>query len=105
MMSSSNQLKPSGRSHSNRNRVSIHLASSAKQTGTPTAAAAGSASAHRASFSSRVHPHTPHHRRNPVFAQHTPGSANLPSSTTRFGGLSTKQVGKIFSAIASVRDH
>ncbi|WAR54985.1 hypothetical protein PtB15_4B603 [Puccinia triticina] len=99
-MGSSNHLEPSGKSHSTKNRVSIHLPSS-KQTGTPTAATAGSASAHRASLSSTPIP-TPHHR-NPVFAQHTPsGSTNLPSSTTRFGGLSAKQIS---SAIASVRDH
>ncbi|POW08138.1 hypothetical protein PSTT_07736, partial [Puccinia striiformis] len=105
MSSNNNQLEPSAKNHPSRNRVSIHLPVSGSRTGTPTpATAAGSASAHRASLSSTPIP-TPHHR-NPVFAQHTPsGSINQPSSTTRFGGLSAKQVDKISSAIASVRDH
>ncbi|KAI9614715.1 hypothetical protein H4Q26_009106 [Puccinia striiformis f. sp. tritici PST-130] len=105
MSNNNNQLEPSAKNHPSRNRVSIHLPVSGSRTGTPTpATAAGSASAHRASLSSTPIP-TPHHR-NPVFAQHTPsGSINQPSSTTRFGGLSAKQVDKISSAIASVRDH
>ncbi|KAA1113311.1 hypothetical protein PGT21_027790 [Puccinia graminis f. sp. tritici] len=105
-MSTNNQLEPSGKSHPTKNRVSINLPSSSNnnRAGTPTAATSGSASAHRASLTSTPIP-TPHHR-NPVFAQHTPsGSTHQPSSTTRFGGLSAKQVDKISSAIASVRDH
>ncbi|CAH7688572.1 Spc98 family-domain-containing protein [Phakopsora pachyrhizi] len=43
--------------------------------------------------------------RNPVFGQQTPVTSSLQqSSATRFGGLSAKQVDKISSAIASVRD-
>ncbi|OAV87031.1 hypothetical protein PTTG_08477 [Puccinia triticina 1-1 BBBD Race 1] len=91
-MSNSNQLEPSGKSHSSKNRVSIHLPSS-KQTGTPTAATAGSASAHRASLSSTPIPLT----------TGTPYSLSIPPRDRRI--CPPRPPGSISSAIASVRDH